>query len=286
MATVDQQLQAAKPLVRREVLRQVLAPARVLIPRLLLYYLPRYRDFTRPLMSVQNALTALEESGKIRVERHADAKWYRLPNVKPDRLEEAREVKVPLYEQWDRAHQRGGAQAEEVWRAAFRAEGWTVPTKAVHFPCPNPDDPDAAHRKSHEVDVYARHPESGVSVACEVKNGLGEGWLDPSIVADWKLNRQEKTVRHHFASMPALGMVPMLAAPLVDPSFYAFQSKYGGVHARYLYHVFDPSDADLAAAVKEHFRLGHVWAEPDPPDNLRKFVRRLPALLDRIQQRS
>lgn len=282
--SVTEQERAAKPLVRREVLRQVLAPSRVLVSRVLLYYVPRYSGFSRPLMSVQNALTGLEGNGTLTVERHADAKWYRLPNVKKEKLERARAEKVPVYEEWNNAHQRAGDHAESLWRSAFRAEGWTVPPHRVRFVCPQPEDPDATHSQEHEVDVHAYRPDTGWAVACEVKNGLGEGWLGPNIVQDRKLNKQERAVRHHFAAMPELGLVPMLAAPLVDGSFYAFQNEYGGVHARYLYHVFDPSDAELAGKVRGQFRLGHVWAEREPPGNFRHFARRLPELLEALSE--
>lgn len=61
MATPAEQERAVRPLVRREVLRQVLAPTRVIGPRLVLYYLPPYKEIDRPWVSVRNALSSLEE---------------------------------------------------------------------------------------------------------------------------------------------------------------------------------------------------------------------------------
>src|SRR5437588_11118063 len=81
--------------------------------------------------------------------------------------------------------------------------------------------------------------------------------------------------------MHDLGHIPILLAPIVDRSFYAFQERRGGLHAQYLYHVFDPRDAAIAAQVKEVFRLGHVWAGADPPRNFELFVRRVPELVTR-----
>jgi hypothetical protein len=47
-------------------------------------------------------------------------------------------------------------------------------------------------------------------------------------------------VLHHFEAMDEMNLVPMLAAPFVDPSFYPFQARHGGVHARYLYTCSTP----------------------------------------------
>jgi hypothetical protein len=48
--------------------------------------------------------------------------------------------------------------------------------------------------------------------------------------------------------------------------------------------VFDPWDAKVAAAVKETFGIGHVWAEPSPPQNFRLFVRRLPRMIEMTRE--
>jgi hypothetical protein len=110
-------------------------------------------------------------------------------------------------------------------------------------------------------------------------NAPGEGWIGPDVVRDWKLTRAQRGIRHHFSAMHSLGLTPMLAAPYIDPSFYHFQTQFDGVHARYLYQVFDPHDAGIAQSIKEVFRIGHVWAEHDPPNALVQFVRRLPQII-------
>jgi len=73
-----------------------------------------------------------------------------------------------------------------------------------------------------------------------VKNGPGEGWVDPELPSGGKLSRQQQMVLHHFEAMDEMNLVPMLAAPFVDPSFYPFQARHGGVHARYLYTCSTP----------------------------------------------
>lgn len=83
--------------------------------------------------------------------------------------------------------------------------------------------------------------------------------------------------------MSTLGMTPMLAAPFVDPSFYPFQARHDGIHAKYLWNVFHPSDAAVAQTVKEVFRIGHVWAKEEAPDNFERFVARLPDMIDKIR---
>jgi hypothetical protein len=243
----------------------------------MLYYIPHYRGFDRPWISVRNAVHGLSESGAIVAEKVGGAEWYHLPRVRPEKLQVARETKPPVYNAWSGALSRGGGQAEVLWRAAFEAEGWAVPDKAVLVACP--DSSRALHIKRHEIDVFATLGGS-YTVACEVKNGPGEGWVDPELPSEGKLSKQQQMVLHHFEAMDEIDFVPMLAAPYVDPSFYSFQARHGGVHARYLYHVFDPRDAGVAAAVKKTFHIGHVWAEPSPPQNFQAFVRRLPKMIE------
>ncbi len=281
MASPDDQLQAAKTLVRREVLRQVYVPLRVIAARLMLYYIPHYEGFDRPWISVRNAVSALRDSGAIVPENMGGENWYHLPRAKPEKLQLARERKPPVYNAWTTALPRGGGHAEVLWRAAFEDEGWVVPDRAVQVRCPDPSR--ALHTERHEIDVYATLGGS-YTVACEVKNGAAEGWVDPQLPSKVKITKQQLMVLHHFEAMDAMSLVPMLAAPFVDPSFYRFQARHGGVHARYLYHVFDPRDAEVAAAVKETFRIGHVWAEPSPPQNFRLFVRRLPEMIETTRE--
>jgi hypothetical protein len=278
--TAEQQLQAAKSLVRREVLRQVIAPLRVIATRMVLYYVPRTKGFTRPWVSVRNAVPSLSKAGAIVSEQIDGVPWYHLPRVKRDKLDEARDRKVPIYAAWTGCLGRGGAQAEELWRLAFRGAGWIVPLKATLIPCPNPKG--ASHAEDHEIDVFASLP-GRYTVACEVKNGPAEGWIDPDVVQDLRLTGAQLNVRHHFEAMNSLGMTPMLAAPFVDPSFYPFQARHGGVHAKYLYHVFHPSDAAVAQAVKDVFRIGHIWASDEPPANFGAFIARLPNVIDKIR---
>jgi hypothetical protein len=247
----------------------------------MLYYIPHYKDFDRPWISVRNAINELSERGAIVAEKVGGAEWYHLPRVKPEKLQLARETKPPIYNAWSEALNRGGGHAEVLWRAAFEAEGWVVPDKAVRVRCP--DSSQALHTERHEIDVSATLGGS-YAVACEVKNGPGEGWVDPELPSEGKLSRQQQMVLHHFQAMDEMDLVPMLAAPYVDPSFYPFQARYGGIHARYLYHVFDPRNAEVAAAVKETFHIGHVWAEPSPPQNFQAFVRRLPEMIDRTRE--
>jgi len=247
----------------------------------MLYYIPHYKGFDRPWISVRNAVTALRNSGAIVPEKASDENWYHLPRTKPEKLQLARETKPPVYNAWSNALSRGGGHAEVLWRAAFEAEGWVVPDKAVQVLCP--DSSRALHTERHEIDVYATLGGS-YTVACEVKNGPAEGWVDPELPSDVKLTKQQRMVLHHFEAMNKMGLVPMLAAPFVDPSFYRFQARHGGVHARYLYHVFDPRDAEVAAAVKDTFRIGHVWAESSPPQNFRLFVRRLPEMIETTRE--
>jgi hypothetical protein len=120
--TTEQQLQAAKSLVRREVLRQVIAPLRVLATRMVLYYVPRTKGFTRPWISVRNGVASLRESNAIVGEEIDNVLWYHLPRVKRDKLDEARQRNVPVYTAWIKSLGRGGAHAEELWRAAFRSD--------------------------------------------------------------------------------------------------------------------------------------------------------------------
>jgi hypothetical protein len=247
---------------------------------MMLYYVPRTKGFTRPWVSVRNAIASLSKAGAIVPEQIAGVLWYRLPRVKRTKLDEARDRNVPVYTAWDECLGRGGAHAEELWRVAFRNSGWVVPVKATLVPCPDPTK--ATHAEDHEIDVFASLPPE-YSVACEVKNGPGEGWVGPDVVADFKLTKAQLNIRHHFEAMDSLGMTPMLAAPFVDPSFYPFQARHSGVHVKYLYHVFHPSDADVAQSVKDVFRIGHIWASDDPPANFGKFIARLPAVIDRIR---
>lgn len=276
----EQQLQAAKSLVRREVLRQVIAPLRVIATRMVLYYVPRTKGFTRPWISVRNAVAGLRESGAIVGEEIDDVLWYHLPRVKRDKLDEARQRNIPVYAAWIKSLGRGGAHAEELWRAAFRGAGWIVPVKQTLVPCPDPAK--STHKKDHEIDVFASLP-AQYSVACEVRNGIGEGWVGPDVVRDFKLTKAQMNIRHHFEAMSSLGMTPMLAAPFVDPSFYPFQARHDGIHAKYLWNVFHPSDVAVAQTVKEVFRIGHVWASEEPPDNFGRFVARLPDMIDKIR---
>lgn len=221
----------------------------------------------------------LEDEDLVTERPAGDAKWYRLPHVKPGKLDKARATKPPLFAEWTQALQRAGHHAEELWRQAFRAAGWTVPNGPVRIDCPLPDDEEGAHSEEHEIDVFATRPGLPWQVACEVKNGYGEGWVDPSIVAEWKLTDPQRRIRHHFRAMHHQGMRPMLAAPYVDPSFYAFQRPYLGVHAKGLYHHLHPDDAPLAQRIRDHFRLGHTRADSDPPSNYRQFAERLPRIL-------
>lgn len=48
--------------------------------------------------------------------------------------------------------------------------------------------------------------------------------------------------------------------------------------------MFNPKDAEVAAAVKETFHIGHVWAKPPPPQNFQAFVRRLPEMIDKTRE--
>lgn len=282
----DQQLQAAKTLVRREVLRQVFAPARVVLCRMMLYYLPRYRGFDRPWISTKNAIASLEKSGAIVPEDVDGVKWYHLPRVQRDRLAAARARNVEVYDGWTASLDHGAAWAEKLWRAAFSAEGWVVPSSQVLIPCPALDDGDAVHVEQHEIDVYATLPGTIWSVACEVRSGPGEGWVGPDVVRDWKLTKAQRNIRHHFRAVSSIGLTPMLAAPFVDPSFYVFQTEYRGVHAKYLYYVFAPEDAPVAADVKDAFRIGHVWAGEEPPGAFVSYVRRLPSVLAKLALRA
>lgn len=285
MRSPENEIRAARTLVRREVLRQVLAPDRVVISRLVLYYLTKRLDFQRPWMSAKNALYRLANEERIVSEDIDGTKWYRLPRVSRAKLDAALETKPPLYDAWTHALQASGSHAEDLWRQAFRDEGWVVPIGNPRLLCPLPDDPEGAHSSEHELDVWATYPARGYTVACEVKNRANEGWIDPDVVSEARRNRSMASIRHHFRSMAAIGLTPMLAAPFVDPSFYAFQATYQGVHARYLYHVFAPEYAATAERVKAEFRIGHVWASEGPPPNFRKFVRRLPPLLDRLHEK-
>jgi hypothetical protein len=273
------QVQAAKTLIRREVLRQVIAPTRVLASRMMLYYVDR-AGFTRPWISVKNAIAELAEAGTIVAEDIDGTHWYRLPRVQEEKLDKARERNVPVFRAWTGALPPGAGHAEHLWRKAFALEGWVVADRPMIVECPSPDDGDAAHAEKHEIDVYATLPLEGHIIACEVRNGPGEGWVGPDVVRDWKLTRAQRNIRHHFSAMAQLGLTPMLAAPYVDPSFYYFQYQFEGVHARYLYHVFDPKDAEVAQSIRETFRIGHVWAESDPPNAFRAFVRRLPSIIE------
>ena len=97
MASPAEQLQAAKTLVRREVLRQVYVPLRVIAARLMLYYIPHYKGFDRPWISVRNAVAALRDSGAIMPEKVGDENWYHLPRTKPEKLQLARETQPPVY---------------------------------------------------------------------------------------------------------------------------------------------------------------------------------------------
>jgi hypothetical protein len=248
----------------------------------MLYYIPQYKGFDRPWISVRNAVRELSESGTIAAETVGETDWYHLPRVKPKKLQLARETNPPVYDAWTKTlnHGRSGGHAETLWRTAFEDEGWVVPNKGLKVRCPNPSR--ALHADLHEIDVLAIR---GIyTVACEVKNGAAEGWVDPELPSEEKLKRQQQQVLHHFEAMDEMGLVPMLAAPFVDPSFYPFQARHGGVHASYLYHVFDPRDAKVAAAVKETFRIGHVWAKPSPPQNFRLFVRRLPQMIEKTRE--
>jgi hypothetical protein len=240
---------------------------------------PRTKGFTRPWVSVRNAVASLSNTGGIVPEEIDGIVWYHLPRVKRAKLDEARDRNVPVYTAWADCLGRAGAHAEELWRVAFRNAGWVVPVKATLVPCPEPTN--ATHTADHEIDVLATLP-AQYAVACEVKNGPGEGWVGPDVVRDYKLTRAQKNVRHHFEAMASLHMTPMLAAPFVDPSFYPFQARHDGVHAKYLYHVFHPSDADTAQAVKDAFRIGHVWSSENPPANFGGFVDRLPGVIDKI----
>jgi hypothetical protein len=252
----------------------------VIAARAMLYYVPRYKGFSRPWVSVKNAIASLADDGAIVPEDVAGTRWYHLPRVKAKKLADVREAKIAVYRAWDAALGRAGTHAEVLWRLAFRQADWVVPIKPTLVPCPDPAG--SSHASEHEIDVFATLP-GRYSVACEVKNGPGEGWLGPDIIRDVKLTDAQKNIRHHFRSMAALGLTPMLAAPFVDPSFYPFQAQHNGVHARYLYHVFHPTDAATASLVREVFRIGHVWSEPEPPPNFHAFVQRLPGVLNRLQ---
>ena len=116
----------------------------------------------------------------------------------------------------------------------------------------------------------------GVSyiVACEVQNGPGEGWVDPQLPSEEKLTKQQHMVLHRFEAMVQMSLAPMLAAPFVDPSFYRFQARDGGAHARYLYHVRPPGrrgSSDREGDISHRPPVGEALAQ-----NLGLFVRRLP----------
>jgi hypothetical protein len=58
--------------------------------------------------------------------------------------------------------------------------------------------------------------------------------------------------------MDQMSLVPRLAAPFVDPSFYRFEARHGGVHARYLYHVFAPRGRRGNGDREGDVHIGHV----------------------------
>jgi hypothetical protein len=107
--------------------------------------------------------------------------------------------------------------------------------------------------------------------------------VGPDVVRDFKLTKAQLNIQHHFEAMGSINLTPMLAAPFIDPSFYPFQARHDGVHAKYLSHVFNPADAGVAQSVKETFKIGHVWAQDEPPGNFERFVVRLPDLIDKIR---
>lgn len=267
------------PILRREILNQVFAPRRVLLTRLVLYYLPRIRELTRPWASANYALSRLRNQGRIVPELVNGTNWYHLPNVASTKLEDARRNKVPVHDSWLRAQGRGGKHAEALWRKAFADAKWLVDLTSRRIVCPIRDDPDAPHTDDHEIDVYADKLPERLIIGAEVKHGFSEGWIDPDVVIDWKLTESMRALRHHFKAMTAVNVRPILLAPFVDPSFYVFQNKHRGLHARYLYSIFHPADARLAESVREHFKIGHVWAKAEPPANFHAFVARVPSLL-------
>jgi hypothetical protein len=180
--TPREEVQAAKTLVRREVLRQVFVPAPILQARLVLYYLTDRRGFERPWISAKNAVSELEESGAIVPEKIEERTWYRLPHAQVAKVKEARERNVPAFTAWHNVRLRAGSHAEALWRRAFEAESWIVPRSVsgtketgVRVICPRPNDGGADDTTHHEIDVLAQLP-GRYSVACEVKNGASEGW--------------------------------------------------------------------------------------------------------------
>jgi len=121
-------------------------------------------------------------------------------------------------------------------------------------------------------------------LAFECKNKLSDVFHSPDIFET--PNDDHAQIRSHFQFCLSAGLTPILAAPLIDTSFFGFIQPYRGLACRLLFQYLPPANADLCLQIKHWFKLGHVIpaASDDLPQNIQSWISKIPSMIASLDE--
>ena len=136
-----------------------------------------------------------------------------------------------------------------------------------------------------EIDVHVLGPHHIYGTA---KNVTSEVIMPPSMINEERHSKAIADVHRDFQIAAENNMIPVLFAPRVDPGFARYAREHGGLFCQTLFqYLYCPNATSskarraetLAQAVREAFLFGHVKVVHSPPDNIVRWIRRIPTML-------
>ena len=258
-----------RPRLIRELQRQVVAHRNLI--RLRLYLYSNIDGHAKAgkveLFWIKYRALLREAVAEGRVELFPDDKdWFILPGT----LGKAREVypeKSEVYYRWRElaGNLNVGQHLEKLIRESLRRTGYKVADKAVTVEWNN-------HKL--ELDVTTFGP---LKLAVEAKNVFSEVYHSPDVLRYEGITDDLKQIQNIFQFCSVNGIIPILAASLVDRTFYGFQHKHKGLHYCIRFQVFPPGGKwqEICDKVREHLRLGNVQVWEEPPPHMQRWFNSL-----------
>lgn len=156
--------------------------------------------------------------------------------------------------------------AEKIIGMTFEEEGYYVSNRV------------AFKRVGEELEIDLLCLKDGLKVGVEVKNRR-EVILDPMVMK--RKDTLHADVERHLTFIRQHGFIPILMAPFIDKSFYRFDDRHQGLHCQYLSVLIPPEEQDLVSEVKKELGFGWIKAVDSPPENIVKWVRKIPEMMKR-----
>jgi hypothetical protein len=169
-----------------------------------------------------------------------------------------------IYRDWLNVTQSSSYNAELTYKRAFEEVGYTVELRKLI----RDDQGDV------QLDLYCIKDDLLLGV--QVKNGNSDVFHDPQFTNNW--SETYLTLRKEFRYCHRHNIIPILIAPFTDHCFYDFAQTYQGLQCQTFLQLLDKEQVELAKAIKKTLRFGNIRATDDAPDNVKRWISRIPQM--------